>query len=358
MGQSAYGIESCELRINRYLQHADKLQKDNIFFPTNQTHKAYIIKHREIELDENGKATENWIIKAFQLKHIVTQRLIYPTDGQSHNEYEGSVEGAMKHFVNTEMVNPQDPARVYPNLVIAPNLNRGATVKEKARYASLSEKLTDLGTLNKLAWNIVVDAANKQFVFDVYEGVKRTAGQFNVPPVIFSTEFETLKSMSFAESAIDYKNVAIVAGQGEGVERKIMELGEAVGRDRYELFVDARDVANETEGENPQPRPEPDIIADLTKRGTEKLAECEQTIYCEGQVLTKSILVYERDYFLADTVTLQNKAWGIELDTTLTAVKEIVEPGKYAVEVTFDNNRPTLISKIKNEFKDIRRSLG
>lgn len=358
MSLSAYGIGTCELRINRYMQHADKLQKDNIFFPTNQTHKAYIIKHREIELDENGKATENWKIKAYQLKSIVMQRLIYPFKNHSHNIVEGDAETVMKHYINTEMINPYNNKRIYPNLVIAPNLHRGEVITDKSRYDSLSDKLSELGVLHKLSWDIIVDTTKKELVFDVNEGIDRSAMQSINSPVILSTEYETLKSMSYSESAIDYKNVAVVAGQGEGIERKIVELGNAIGRDRYELFVDARDISNETDEREPQPKPEVQIIADLTKRGNEKLSEHTQTIYCEGQVLSRSIYKYEKDYHLGDIITLQNKGWGITMDTTITESKEIVESGRYEINMTFGNDRPTLISKIKSDFKDIRRSLS
>lgn len=53
-----------QLSINRYLKGADKLQRGHIIFPHNKLNKAYIIRHRGIELDENGKVTKNWAIRA------------------------------------------------------------------------------------------------------------------------------------------------------------------------------------------------------------------------------------------------------------------------------------------------------
>ncbi|MDQ9752222.1 hypothetical protein RFZ03_16400, partial [Acinetobacter baumannii] len=58
----------------------------------------------------------------------------------------------------------------------------------------------------------------------------------------------------------EYKNTAITAGQGEGADRKIhIEGEENAGIDRYELFVDARDIEKEEQ---------------LPDRGKSKLAEC------------------------------------------------------------------------------------
>lgn len=342
MTQSAYGIGLCELRINRYMQHANELQIDNIIFPTNQTHKAFIIKHREIELDENGKATENWVIKAYQLKTIVMQRLILPTSTLADNAIIGDAETVLKHYINTEMVNPIDTERIYPNLIIATNQNRGIEFNATARFDVLGDKLSEIALLTNMAWDITLDLDNQKFVFDVYEGMNRTADNtFDIPPVIFSTDYETLKSMSYSESKVDFKNVAIVGGEGEGAERTIEIVGAEIGRNRYEVFISA------SKEEIP-----------LIEQGQNALAERAQEVFCEGQVLSKSIFEYEQDYFLNDVVTLQNLQWGITMNARITEAKEIHEPGKHnEIELTFDNNRPTLVSKIKSEIKQLKTQL-
>ena len=348
-----------ELQINRYMQYADLLKKGLIIFPENQLHKAYIVRHREIELDENGKATENWLIKAQSLKSFATQRLIYPAVGKTHESVTGTVETVMRHFVNTQMINPSDPNRKFPNLVLAPNQNRGVRISEQSRYDNLAEKLTELSQLHHLGWNIVLDFTNKQFVFTVMQGLDLTASQQERPAAIFSTEFETLESLSYLESDLEYKNFAVVAGQGEGLDRRIISVGDtsSVGPDRFEMFVDARDVSEETDDDEPQPRPVGDIIADLTKRGSEKLSEHVQEVFLNGQALTSSRLMYERDYDLGDTVTLQDKGWGVTMDTRITEVCEIYEYGVRKIELVFDKDRPTFMSKIKKEIAAINPEL-
>lgn len=197
-------------------------------------------------------------------------------------------------------------------------------------------------------------------MFKILEGRNLSVNQSLLPPAIFSPEFNTLGQLSYTESELNYRNFAVVAGQGEGVERRIITVGESSGFERYELFVDARDVSEETEreeGVDPVPRPPHEIVEDLTNRGNQKLAEYEQEIYLEGQALTKSRLVYGVDYDLGDIVTLQNREWGVTLDARITEVKEIYEPGNTRVELTFGNNRPTLISKIKQELSGMQNEM-
>ncbi|MFZ4201021.1 Gp37-like protein [Lysinibacillus sp. NPDC056220] len=131
IGISWSGIGELELQINRYLQHADKLIKGNIIFPYNRLDQVYIIRHREIELNETGKQTENWSIKALSLKTFTSQRLIYPAAGKTHESLTGNIETVMRHFVSMQMINPSDPARIFPRLVLGANQNKGPVIEEK-----------------------------------------------------------------------------------------------------------------------------------------------------------------------------------------------------------------------------------
>ncbi|MFJ6264436.1 siphovirus ReqiPepy6 Gp37-like family protein [Lysinibacillus xylanilyticus] len=355
IGISWSDIGVLELRINRYLQHADKLVKGNIIFPYNRLDQAYIIRHREIELDENGKQTENWTIKALSLKTFTSQRLIYPETGKTHESVTGNVETVMRHFVNTQMINPSDPARIFPRLVLGTNKNKGPIIEENSRYDALNEKLKELSELHGLGWNIELDFKNKRFVFTVQEGKNLVANQTGLPQAIFSSEFGTIESLEYTESDLDYKNFAVVAGQGEGIERTIISIGNFVGADRYEMFVDARDVSEEDE--DGEPLPTEKIVADLNKRGNEKLSEHAQEVFFGGQILTTSRLVLDRDYSVGDMVTVRDKGWGVTMDTRITAAKIIYEYGKRKIEVVFDNDKPTFISKIKREINAFKYEL-
>lgn len=353
--RSWHGIGSIELRINRYIRGADKLLRGRIIFPHGQLHKAYQIKHREIELDENGKASENWIIRALPLKSWIGQRITYPPVHTAYDNKQADAETVMMHYVRNNVVNPADAKRIMADIVLAENLHRGQTASWQSRYKNLAEEQAEISLLSGLGWNVDIDTEQNKFMFRVLEGRDLTERQSLFPPAIFSPEFKTLGQLSYTESELGYRNNAIVAGQGEGVDRRIIEVGESSGHDRYELFVDARDVPEEVENEGaePTPRPVEEIEADLVNRGNQKLLEYEQEIYLEGQALTKSRLTYEIDYDLGDIVTLQNRDWGVTLDARITEVKEIYEASGQKIELTFGNDRPTLIQKIKQELAQI-----
>lgn len=65
--------------------------------------------------------------------------------------------------------------------------------------------------------------------------------------MIFNVDYDNVTNREFISDISEYKNTAIVAGQGEGAERRIRYVGnENSGLERYELFVDARDIEDDT----------------------------------------------------------------------------------------------------------------
>ena len=129
-------------------------------------------------------------------------------------------------------------------------------------------------------------------------------------------------------------------------------INEKDGLDRYELFVDARDLSDtETvdgvEKEIPWSRYEMLLI----QRGSEKLSEYQLSNVFESKVNLTGNFVYKVDFDLGDIVTCHDHLWGITLDTRITEIEEVYEGNKTEINVTFGNNVPTLIDKIKAKMR-------
>ncbi|TCJ05093.1 hypothetical protein E0Y62_07410 [Cytobacillus praedii] len=347
--RSWHGIGDFEMRINRYKKHTEYLQEGNIILIGNQMNKVFIILHQEIELDENGKSSENWIIRGFHLKVVISEKITLPPSHTAYDSKTGTSEEVMKHYVNNNVVNPVDVKRKRVEVSIAPNQKRGLSISWQSRFKNLAEEMAEISLVTGLGWNVILDWENKKWIFETMEGRDLTADQDILPPVIFSPQFESIQSLSYLKSKLNYRNVAYVAGQGEGVNRRVVVVDDSGGAIRREVFIDARDIPEETEDDPPKQRPIADIIRDLTDRGKQKLQEFLQEEYLEGQILTHSTFVYEEDYDLGDIVTVQNTDWGVTLNARLTEVKEIYEESGVRIEAVFGNNRPTLIKKIKQE---------
>ncbi|RNB90147.1 hypothetical protein EDM59_01490 [Brevibacillus nitrificans] len=327
-----------EIHINRHKRNVDSLQKDNLVILGRGAQNIGVIKHREITLDESGKQGEVWKIVGQSLGEVLARRITFPPVGQAYDSIRAPAETVMKHYVLENAIAPEDPKRSIEQMVNETDQARGSVISWQTRYAPLTEELEKLSLASGLGWGVVLDLSLRKYVFEVYEGRDLTVGQFVNPPVIFSPEFESIKTQHFVDSEVNYRNVAIVAGQGEGELRDIVEVGEASGLDRKEVFIDARDL------------PETDSLYD---RGQQKLDEMQADLLLEGQIMTTGPFRYGEDYDLGDIVTIRNKDWGVTLDGRITEVKEVYEPSGFALEATFGSSFPTLISRVKQELSQI-----
>lgn len=103
--------------------------------------------------------------------------------------------------------------------------------------------------------------SKKELVFECYK-----------PPlnagVMFSAKFGNLSNERYAESVVNFANVAVVAGQGSGENRVTVTAGdtESTGLDRVEIYVDARNLQQDAEETLDE------YIERLKAHGEEKLA--------------------------------------------------------------------------------------
>ena len=140
----------------------------------------------------------------------------------------------------------------------------------------------------------------------------------------------------------------------------MFEVGEHEGLNRYELYTDARDLSDKEQktrivtnedGSEYEENYEVDIPIEtynkiLEQRGKEKLRECTEVETFESKISLLSNLEYGKDFRLGDTVTVINKKWNLVLDTKITEIEEVWESTK-SLSITFGNNIPTLLDKIK-----------
>lgn len=321
-----------QLVVNQHMENVDELLEGRII--NIEGNKTGIIAHIEETTSEKGKGNDQLLVRGYGLKGLITKRFTIPPVGQAHDSQTANVETLMKRFVNNNAVTTT-PERVIPNLSIAPNLNRGSSFFYQTRFKNLAEELEKLSVSSGIGWDVLFDG--NSYVFDVLEGRDLTSIQNINPPVIFSAEFDNVKSQRVIESSLDYKNAAIVAGQGEGAEREVVLIGGASGLERNEIYIDARDIE---EGGN------------LLDRGEQKLAEYARVESFETSVLTYGPFVYGQDWHLGDIVTVQNAKKTRTAHLRVTEVVEVIEKGGYQLDAVFGQPLPTIIEKLKRELDE------
>ncbi|MGJ0908842.1 hypothetical protein CF065_18910 [Clostridium sporogenes] len=301
------------------------LDKGNIIMLGKDGSRTGVIEHIEVNQEDD----EDVMVKGFSLGYWFTNRITVPPVGYAYHTFNINIEDIMLALVNANAVDPLDADRKIPNLVLEASKSRGLKLEFQSRYKNLDEELTKLSKASGLGWTIALDYKNKKFIFKILEGKDLSTEQNINPPQIFSIDYDNIRKQNYLESNIGYKNMAYVAGQGEGEKREIELLNNTLsGFDRRETFIDARDIE---EGGN------------LVDRGKIKLAETPQIDSFQCEVESKD---YKNNWNLGDIVTTLDKKLGLIKHNRVTEVKEIWE-SDYKIEPTFGTTIPTIGEKIK-----------
>ena len=223
-----------------------------------------------VQIDTDAENGDYLTVRGRFLMCLLERRIIHPT-------YSVTAETAYSSIVQ---------AVVEQNAIGAgnrriPGLSLGTvsgacweqTAKLQISYANLMEWVYTIcekigGTANIR----LVKAAGEEYrmVFDLSEGTDRSVMQEENPHIVFSDAYSNLLSFSYAEDIAIQRNFAYIYGQGKGADRKNTTycVGEEPAYlDRYELYVDADDIAEEEQidGET-VPIPERAILSVCTAR--------------------------------------------------------------------------------------------
>lgn len=301
-----------------------------------------IIKRRHTEIDEE----ETFIISGYLTNHFFEYRSFLVT-----HEYYDYFSNISKQMVNDLIVNPEDLRRKISCITISDDEKYFPIIGKKVRYQKTGSTL--LNALNELllTYNYgcklypilsnfregVNEANIDRFEFRVIKPTDRTIGnKENNIPVVFSFELDNLNSILYDEDASSYRNVSIVASEGEGQERHIIEVGdkEATDIDRIELYVDARDL-QPTEEET-----ESKLEERMIQRGEEKLSETIKFISFEGTINSgDKKYIYGKDFFLGDYVSVYSKEINKNFNVQITNVSKSISNGIEYLDVTFGYDR-------------------
>lgn len=183
-------------------------------------------------------------------------------------------------------------------------------------------------------------------------GVDRTRGN-GLNTVIFSKSLSNIKRASYSYDSESDMNVAYIAGEGEGAERKWYEIqkdseNKRNAWNREELWIDARDIQSEGEDDTTLTDEEYDKL--IEQRAYEKFQE--NAIMDEYSATVNEHnqrYVYMRDYDLGDWVTIQDRDLGIEIDAQIVEVTTTLQNNEIINDITFEYGKANKI-----EIKDIR----
>lgn len=306
-------------------EEALELLEDDFFITREDAEEVMLIEHIEIITDEeNGNYM---LISGRGVECILERRIIW-----NQTTVSGRVDACMHQLVFENVIYPDDPDRAMTLIMYAPTVT---TETMKAQYTgkNLLATVEEVCAAHGLGFRAVADFTYGYLVprLELMKGTDRSEGQTATSPVVFSAEYENLLSSSYVMDTSGFKNVALVAGEGEGKARKRATYGRASGMARREVYVDARDMST-NDGEIS----DADYAVQLEARGAEALAENALMESFDGEISTDNTFVLNEDYFLGDVVTVENE-YGIRKDSRIASIMESWDETGHQTVPTFEN---------------------
>lgn len=276
----------------------------------------------KIEITTDAETGNYLIVSGRSLGSIIGRRIVW-----NMTSFDMHVGNIIKYLLNANVINPTITERRIDNFSFADNTSSSQKIQKQITGDNLLTAIETLCTTYGYGWKVKL--IDNSFEFELYEGTDRSYSQAANPYVVFSPEFDNLINSKYNLDSTTFANVALVAGEGEGVARKRQSVGNASGLDRYEIYVEANDMSTNSEETISASQYE----TMLKERGLEKLAEATATEAFEGDV--ESTYAYKTDWNIGDIVQIENE-FGITATSRIIEVIESEDASGHKIIPTFE----------------------
>lgn len=308
-----------------YIQYTDKninnLQTGNWLVRDEDRQNLMLITTVKTTSDES----DNYIIATGKSAETLLERRIIIEQTNLND----TVTNCVKKLVNDNIISPSNNKRKIDNIGLGNIITSDANLKKQITYDNLLEAIKTILCNVGLGFNFTFK--DKKFYLNVYSGENNN--------VVFSSDYDNLIDSEFIEYS-DYKNVAVVCGEGEGVSRKKILIGDESGVNRKELYVDARDISSDTDDGELTSEEYKNL---LESRGVDALSETHVKNTFETTVSSTSQYKYKIDYDLGDIVK-------IKTDYNISAYARIIE-----IIESYDADCYTIVPTLENLYDNINR---
>lgn len=197
---------------------------------------------KKVELDTSAENGDFLTVSGYGAEVLLNQRIVWEP-----LNFTGTVENLIRKIINDAFID-EPSGNLEREMVLSfgthlINLDEAQNFKEatttQISYKNVGEKVKEL--CKEYGWGyrlIYKEYRNKYLYFQLYKGQDLSKA------IIFTESYGNIAQTKYTEDSTDIENVALVGGEGEGAERKTTTVGTAEGTERFEIFVDAKDVSS------------------------------------------------------------------------------------------------------------------
>lgn len=289
------------------------------------------------DLDELGMSQKkNWTagntgkrisVEGFFYEKILDDDIIYPTF-YGHGKINTVITEMLDTYAGIEMDYDLDP-------------NLDVTVDFQSTGDSLGTKLYELLQMYEYSYSIKYNFEQNKFVFKTFKGLDVTQDNTDGNNfVTFATTWSNISNPNVLVDASDYRNYAVIAGEGEAEERIYVVSDHSNGQKKKMIFVDSRNSRYD-----PDEQTLDQYKASLVQEGDEELLNHQiiQNIDFDPVV---SGYEYRTDYNLGYKCDAIIEDLGLDIQGRITSIYEVWKSGLHTLEIELGNQIISKINKI------------
>lgn len=287
-----------------------------------------VMMAQKIELKTNVESGDYLLISGASAECLIGRRIIWQQTNLS-----GKVCDCVKRLMNENLIDPADARRRIDIIKMGQGVSVETTMQKQVTGDNLSDSVEEILSTYGLGYCLEYEVVGKPgaMQFKILQGADRSVGNKQGNPAVrFSPEFDNVLASDFAEDYTALKNVALVAGEGEGTARRSVTVGEGSGLARRELYVDSRNTSS-NDGEIS----DADYNSMLQQEGVDALSQTQVTRTFAGEIEPDVNYHYGTDYFIGDIITVQNE-YNIGFRARIAEIVENDDSDGYAMVVVLE----------------------
>lgn len=270
---------------------------------------------------DNETNTNTLTITALNAINILNQRIVW-----EQFNYTDTVEMYIRYLILNNVINPTDPDRKIDIITLGALQNYTERITKQVTYTNILDVIKELCNTYNYGFKLVM-LSNKNLAFQLYKGLDCSQNQSENGYIMFSKDYNNLQSLDWEINHSNFKNVCLVAGEGEGTARKKRVVGSAKGINRYEMYSDAKSLSSEDGAIT-------DYEEVLQESGEEALANrtVSQTFTCAIDIEQYE---YKVDFDLGYKVTIEAD-YGLTFDATIVEITECEDSSPYRITANLE----------------------
>ncbi|MBQ9082664.1 MAG: siphovirus ReqiPepy6 Gp37-like family protein [Clostridia bacterium] len=294
---------------------------------------------RDIRRDDRACTVTGEDLKGYTRQRITLYGEAQDTGTQGYDVVQGTTETCVKHYVDRNLVNPSDPHRRIPGMIIADNQERGLPDdRYMARLQPLSDVLEELCDGAQCGYDITADWAQSRLVFDFAAPVDKTGTNIVRDRVVFAKKRGNVLGLCREQTTSNYKNVFYATRANgtlaaDAVTKMVLREGASTpgGPYRREQHVTVS----------------PDSVEDMD-RYARKEAE-SYTATDSFEVTPEAAADYGIHYTVGDVVTVLDEFTGQTTDKIITEARKEYTPGGRRISLTLGDKKPKPLNALNQK---------